>query len=67
MRADMAKVLVERPRLGSRMRSRPGKGYWKSYHRAIEAGDSPPTRKELLRYPIPDALLGGIRVPEVVK
>lgn len=45
MRADMAKVLVERPRLGSRMRSRPAKGYWKSYRRAIEAGDSPPARE----------------------
>ena len=45
MRADMAKVLVERPRLGSRMRSRPAKGYWKSYHRAMEAGDSPPARE----------------------
>jgi hypothetical protein len=41
----MAKVLVERPRLGSRMRSRPAKGYWKSYRRAMESGDSPPARE----------------------
>lgn len=38
MRADMAKVLVERPRPGSRDGSRPAKGYRKRTQKSIEAG-----------------------------
>jgi hypothetical protein len=43
MRADMGKVLVERPRLGGwRGASRPGKGYAKRLRKYFDAGDSPP-------------------------
>ncbi len=41
MRADMGKVLVERPRVGSRSRG-PCKGYNTHVRRCLEAGDSPP-------------------------
>jgi hypothetical protein len=45
MRADMAKVLVERPRPGSREGSRPHKGYRKRVRKAIESADSTPARE----------------------
>jgi hypothetical protein len=46
MRADMGKVLVERPRLGrNRAQSWPGKGYRKKLKRYADAGDSPPQRE----------------------
>jgi hypothetical protein len=46
MRADMGKVLVERPRLGGwRFCSRPAKGYRKRVQRCLDAGDSPPARE----------------------
>jgi hypothetical protein len=49
MRSDMAKVLVERPRPGSRMGSRPKKSYHgqvqKQMRRCLETGDSPPTKE----------------------
>ena len=46
MRADMGKVLVERPRLGGwRGESRPGKGYRKRLKKCLDAGDSPPARE----------------------
>src|SRR5690242_5662034 len=46
MRADMGKVLVERPRLGGwRGASRPGKGYVKRLKKSLDAGDSPPARE----------------------
>lgn len=41
MRADMAKVLVERPRPGSRQKSRPRKGYRTAARKGLEAGDAP--------------------------
>ncbi|QEL15422.1 hypothetical protein [Limnoglobus roseus] len=41
MRADMGKVLVERPRPGSRDGSRPHKGYQKAVHRAMGQGGGP--------------------------
>ena len=41
MRADMAKVLVERPRPGSRDGSRPRKGYRKAARKGLDAGDAP--------------------------
>jgi hypothetical protein len=46
MRADMGKVLVERPRLGgSRGESRPDKGYRKRLKKSLAAEDSPPRRE----------------------
>jgi hypothetical protein len=45
MRADMAKVLVERPRPGSRDGSRPRKGYRKLLRKALDSGDPPPARE----------------------
>lgn len=46
MRADMGKVLVERPRLGrSRAAKWPGKGYRKRMKKYFDAGDSPPQRE----------------------
>lgn len=46
MRADMDKVLVERPRLGRRRAQRwPGKGYRKRVRKALDAGDAPPPRE----------------------
>jgi hypothetical protein len=46
MRADMGKVLVERPRLGGwRFASRPAKGYAKRLRKCLDAGDSPPARE----------------------
>jgi hypothetical protein len=46
MRADMGKVLVERPRLGGwRFASRPGKGYAKRVRKCLDAGESPPARE----------------------
>jgi hypothetical protein len=43
MRADMGKVLVERPRLGRRRAATwPGKGYRKQLRKYFQAGDSPP-------------------------
>jgi hypothetical protein len=46
MRADMGKVLVERPRLGRwRKASRPGKGYAKRLKKCLDAGESPPARE----------------------
>ena len=50
MRADMGKVLVERPRLGGwRGDSRPGKGYSKHLKRCLDAGDSPPVCEGIMR------------------
>jgi len=49
MRADMAKVLVERPRLGSRSGSEPGKGYQSRVRKLLDAGDSPPVREGIRR------------------
>ena len=45
MRADMAKVLVERPRPGSRMGSMPGKGYRKRMNRAMAHPDGVPSHE----------------------
>jgi hypothetical protein len=45
MRADMGKVLVERPRLGSRDGSRPKKGYRKRLQKAFDSGDPLPVRE----------------------
>src|SRR5438045_7109980 len=46
MRADMGKVLVERPRLGRRRAERwPGKGYRKRLKKYADAGASPPPRE----------------------
>lgn len=47
MRADMGKVLVERPRLGGGS-SRPGKGYRKKHRKSLAAGD-PPIREGIKR------------------
>jgi hypothetical protein len=44
MRADMAKVLVERPRLGGGFRG-PDKGYRQKVREAIAAGDGGPVRE----------------------
>lgn len=49
MRSDMAKVLVERPRPGSRMGSRPMKSYHgrvqRQMQRCLETGDSPSSKE----------------------
>lgn len=46
MRADMGKVLVERPRVGrARAQSWPGKGYRKRLRKRLDAGDAPPPRE----------------------
>ncbi|MBY0456076.1 MAG: hypothetical protein K2V38_01930, partial [Gemmataceae bacterium] len=46
MREDMAKVLVERPRLGRRRaESWPGKGYRKQLRKCWQAGVEPPARE----------------------
>lgn len=49
MRSDLAKVLVERPRPGSRDGNRPMKSYIGHLHRqmrhCLETGDSPPTKE----------------------
>jgi hypothetical protein len=45
MRADMAKVLVERPRPGSRDGSWPEKGYRKRLRKGMAQEDSPPARE----------------------
>ena len=45
MRADMAKVLVERPRPGSRDGSRPVKGYRKQLRKAMTGPDGPVARE----------------------
>jgi hypothetical protein len=47
MRADMAKVLVERPRPGSREGSRPSNGYKKRYQKAMAHPDGAPTRERM--------------------
>ncbi len=47
MRADMAKVLVERPRPGSREGSRPSKGYEKRCRKAMDHPDGPPARERM--------------------
>ena len=49
MRADMGKVLVERPRPGSRGRSQPGKGYEKQVRKGLAADDGGPTREGMKR------------------
>ncbi len=50
MRADMGKVLVERPRLGRRRAAKwPGKGYRNALKRYANAGDSPPAREGIKR------------------
>jgi hypothetical protein len=50
MRADMGKVLVERPRLGRwRGASRPGKGYRDQLKKCLDAGDPPPQREGIKR------------------
>lgn len=50
MRADMGKVLVERPRLGGwRGARRPGKGYAKRLKKCLDAGESPPAREGIKR------------------
>ena len=51
MRADMAKVIVERPCFDSRMHGKP-KGYRRSFRRVAEGGG--PARRELRQYPIPE-------------
>lgn len=55
MRADMGKVLVERPRPGSRDGSRPRKGYRKLLGKELAADDLPRTREGML------ARCGGTR------
>lgn len=45
MRADMAKVLVERPRFGSRDPNGPGKSYRRRLARYASAGEDPPARE----------------------
>lgn len=47
MRADMAKVLVERPRPGSRHGSRPSNGYKKRCQKAMAHADGAPTRERI--------------------
>lgn len=50
MRADMGKVLVERPRLGGwRFARRPGKGYAKRVRKCLDGDDSPPQREAMKR------------------
>lgn len=49
MRSDMAKVLVERPRHGSRDRGLTVKGYRKRLDRSFAAGDGPPVREGMKR------------------
>jgi hypothetical protein len=50
MRADMGKVLVERPRLGRwRSDGGPAKGYAKRLKKCLDAGDSPPAREGMKR------------------
>src|SRR5262245_48169807 len=50
MRADMGKVLVERPRLGRwRRASRPGKGYLKRVKKCLDSGESPPACEGIKR------------------
>ncbi|MBN9119929.1 MAG: hypothetical protein J0I06_12335 [Planctomycetes bacterium] len=50
MRADMGKVLVERPRLRRRGGdSRPGKGYANQLKKYFAAGNSPPSREGIKR------------------
>lgn len=50
MRADMGKVLVERPRLGRRRAEKwPGKGYRKRLKKCLDAGDAPPEREGIKR------------------
>ena len=51
MRADMGRVLVERPRLKRRSGdSRPAKGYRKEAERALAAGDAPSRERLKKRY-----------------
>ena len=51
MRADMGKVLVERPRLRVYSgRSKPGKGYGKGLHKSLAAGDPPRREGMKARY-----------------
>lgn len=51
MRADMGKVLVERPRLKRRSGdSRPAKGYRKETERSLAAGDAPNRERLVTRY-----------------
>jgi hypothetical protein len=49
MRSDMAKVLVERPRLGPGERGVPGKGYRKRTRAMIERDGGTPTREGIRR------------------
>lgn len=55
MRADMGKVLVERPRPGSRDGSRPRKGYRKEFRKTFDS-DDPPLAREGMK-----ARTGGTR------
>jgi hypothetical protein len=50
MRADMAKVLVERPRPGSREGAKPGKGYRKRVARMMADGGTPARERMTARY-----------------
>jgi hypothetical protein len=45
MREDMAKVLVERPRMKRRFTLGPAKGYRKRLRRQLDSDDSPPARE----------------------
>ncbi len=50
MRADMGKVLVERPRVGRwNGDSRPGKGYANQLKKCFASGNSPPSREGMKR------------------
>jgi hypothetical protein len=49
MRSDMAKVLVERPRVGSRNRGVAVKGYRKRLRKLLDSGDGPPAREGIER------------------
>ncbi|MDB5308936.1 MAG: hypothetical protein JWO38_3138 [Gemmataceae bacterium] len=49
MRADMGKVLVERPRLKSWIAPGPHKGYRKAVRKLLDAGDAPPQREGMKR------------------
>jgi hypothetical protein len=49
MRPDMGKVLVERPRYGSRDRGATVKGYRKQLDRSLATGDGPPGREGMKR------------------
>ena len=59
MRTDMAKVIVERPRYGSRMKSRPHKGYERALWRLGHDGKAFPrstaswAHSFLIEYPGP--------------